>query len=100
MSEGISISDPANLGEGMVRQPVRLALLIGALAIMAAPAWANHGSSSCCSSPAPAASSCCNGSNGSTAGACARTVMVTECVPEQYTVKRTAYKTECRTEEY
>jgi hypothetical protein len=29
-----------------------------------------------------------------------RTIQVMECVPETYTTKRTAYKTECRTEEY
>lgn len=75
----------------MVRQPVRFALLLGAISAMAvSTARANHGSSSaCCNAPAPACSA-----------PCTRTIQVTECVPETYTVKRTAYKVECRTEEY
>ncbi len=64
----------------MVRQPVRLALLLGAITALAvSPARANN----CC---APAC------------GPTTRTIQVTECVPETYTAKRTVYKVECRTE--
>ncbi len=76
----------------MVCQPLRLALLIGAItAVAASPARANHNSAPCCNS---APTTCC-----STAPAY-RTVCCTECVPETYTVKRTCYRTECRTETY
>jgi hypothetical protein len=78
-------------GEGMVCQPLRLALLIGAItAVAVSPARATHNSAPCCNS-APA---CC-----STAPAY-RTITCTECVPETYTVKRTCYRTECRCETY
>jgi len=76
----------------MVCHTLRLALLIGAITAMAAPAWANHGSSGCCDS-APSANC------GSTAPAY-RTITVTECVPETYTQCVTRYRTECRTETY
>src|SRR5262245_14048647 len=64
----------------MVRQPVRLALLVGAIAAAA-------------STPARA-------QDKATCGPTMRTIMVTECVPETYKVKRTVYRTECKTEEY
>lgn len=65
----------------MVRQPVRFALLLGALtAVAVAPARADD--------------------KGCTTGTHVRTIKVTECVPETYKVKRTVYKTECKTEEY
>ena len=67
----------------MVRQPVRLALLLGAITALAvSPASANH-----CS--APCRTSC---------GPTTRTIRTTECVPETYTVKRTVYKVECKKE--
>jgi hypothetical protein len=63
----------------MVRQPVRLALLLGAITALAvSPARADQ-----CSAPCAPTT---------------RTIRVTECVPEQYTVKRTVYKVECRQE--
>jgi hypothetical protein len=70
----------------MVCQPVRFALLIGALAAAVSPARA-HGPSDC---GAPCSAPC---------GPTTRTIRVTECVPETYTVKRTVYKVECRTKE-
>jgi hypothetical protein len=79
-------------GEGMVCQPLRLALLIGAItAVAVSPVRANHNQAPCCNS---APTNCC-----STAPAM-RTITCTECVPETYTVKRTCYRTECRTEQY
>lgn len=67
----------------MVRQPVRLALLLGAITALAvSPARADH-----CSAPCPAP-----------CGPTTRTIRVTECVPETYTTKRTVYKVECRQE--
>jgi hypothetical protein len=66
----------------MVRQPVRIALLLGAItAVAVSPAMAQD------SAPA-------------TTKPCTRTIMVTECVPETYTVKKICHKYECRTEEY
>ena len=63
----------------MVRQPVRLALLLGAITALAvSPARADH-----CSAPCAPTT---------------RTIRTTECVPETYTVKRTVYKVECKTE--
>jgi hypothetical protein len=80
-------------GEGMVSRTLRMALLVGAVtAAVVSPAWAQH-RAPCCSDPcgapacAPAASA-----------PATRTITVTECVPEYYTVKRTSYKYECRTE--
>jgi hypothetical protein len=70
----------------MVCQPVRFALLIGALAAAVSPARA-HGRNDC---GAPCSAPC---------GPSTRTIRVTECVPETYTVKRTVYKVECRTKE-
>ena len=79
----------------MFRRTVRLALLIGALTAMAvSPAWANHQS---CNSCAPSCAPACESAPACCAPA-TRTIQVTECVPETYTVKRTAYKVECRQE--
>src|ERR1019366_9050084 len=73
-------------GEGMVCQPLRLALLIGAItAVAVSPVRANNGPE-CCGS-------------GTTAPAY-RTVTCTEWVRENVVTKRTAYKVECRTEQY
>jgi len=79
----------------MVCRTLRIALLVGAVtAVAATPAWATHRSAPCCDSPCGSSSSCAP-----TAPAY-RTIMVTECVPETYTVQRTAYRMECRTETY
>ncbi len=73
----------------MVCQPLRLALLIGAItAVAVSPVRASHHNSAPCCNPCA-----------STAPAY-RTITCTECVPETYTVKRTCYKMECRTETY
>jgi hypothetical protein len=65
----------------MAWQPVRFALLLGAItAVTVSPARADN-CASCCTTP------------------CTRTIQVKECVPETYKVKRTVYKTECKTEE-
>src|SRR5438128_667699 len=62
----------------MACQQVRIALLLGAItAVTVSPARADN-----C---APACTTPC-------------TRQVTECVPETYKVKRTVYKTECKTE--
>jgi hypothetical protein len=67
----------------MVRQSVRIAMLVGAVAaVAAAPGRAS----------AQTASGCCSPTT--------RTICVTECVPETYTAKRTVYKTEQRVEKY
>lgn len=63
----------------MVRQPVRIALLLGAITAVVSPARADGPAST---------------------NPCTRTIQVTECVPETYKVKRTAYKVECKTETY
>ena len=77
----------------MVCQPLRLALLIGAItAVAVSPIRANHCAPKCCD---PCGSSGC----GTTAPAF-RTVTCTEWVKETYTEKRTCYKVECRTETY
>lgn len=86
---GNRIGDYRDKGEGMVRQPVRFALLIGAVTAMAvSPANANffrsRGSCNSCS----------------TSDACSRTIQTYECVPETYTKQVTKYKIECKTEEY
>jgi hypothetical protein len=78
----------------MVCQPLRLALLIGAITAVAvspvqASFWAPRCSSPCESSPCA----------GTTAPAF-RTVTCTEWVRENVTTTRKAYKTECRTETY
>lgn len=89
VSEGNRIGVNRNKGEGMVCQPIRIALLIGAITAMAvSPARANH-NNSCSNSCAPACST-----------PSTRTIMVRECVPETYTQKVTRYKVECRQEEY
>ncbi len=63
----------------MACQPVRIALLLGAItAVTVSPARADN---CACTQP------------------CTRTIQVRECVPETYKVKRTVYKTECKTEE-
>src|SRR6185436_4288247 len=69
----------------MVRQSVRIALLVGAVAAVAslAPAGA---------SAQTASSGCCSPAT--------RTICCTECVPETYQVKRITYKTEQRVEKY
>lgn len=79
----------------MVCQPLRLALMIGAItAVAVSPAQANFRASrgNACGDP------CC-GSSGTTAPAY-RTITCTEWVRETYQTKRTAYKVECRTETY
>jgi hypothetical protein len=63
----------------MVRQPVRLALLVGAIAAAAI-------------SPARAQDKACPPKM--------RTIHVTECVPETYKVKRTVHRMECREEQF
>jgi hypothetical protein len=78
----------------MVCQPLRLALLIGAItAVAVSPASASFRAprSNCCDPCGPSA--------GTTAPA-TRTVSCTEWVRETYQVKRTAYRVECRTETY
>jgi len=70
----------------MVCQPLRLALLIGAItAVAVLPVRANAQAPACC--------------DGATAPAY-RTVTCTEWVRESYTTKRTAYRVECKTETY
>jgi hypothetical protein len=75
----------------MVCQPLRLALLIGAItAVAVSPAQANQGAPACgnpCGASAPTAP-------------CYRTITCTEWVKETYQVKRTSYKVECRTETF
>lgn len=76
----------------MVCQPLRLALLIGAItAVAVSPVRANFRAPRCCDPCGPSA--------GTTAPAF-RSVTCTEWVRETYTTKRTAYKVECRTETY
>jgi hypothetical protein len=73
----------------MVCQPVRIALLLGAItAVAVSPARAQVAAV-----PAPAATP-------AACGACTRTIQVTECVPETYTKKVITYKRVCKTEEY
>jgi hypothetical protein len=72
-------------GDGMVRQSVRIALMVGAVAVAAAaPARADQ--------PVASGDGCCSPPT--------RTICVTECVPETYTAKRITYKTEQRVETY
>ena len=71
----------------MVCQPLRLALLIGAITAVAV-------------SPLRAAPDCCNPCGSAPTAPAFRTVTCTEWVKESYTTKRTAYKVECRTEQY
>jgi hypothetical protein len=67
----------------MVWQPVRTALLFGAVAAVAV----STARADCNPAPAPCAPAM-------------RTITVTECVPEQYQATRTAYKVECKQETY
>jgi len=70
----------------MVCQPVRIALLLGAItAVAVSPARAQDIKAV----PAAAAPS-----------PCTRTIQVRECVPETYTKKVVTYKRVCKTEEY
>jgi hypothetical protein len=86
-------------GEGMVSRTLRMALLVGAVtAAVASPAWAFH-RAPCCNDPC-GSSPCAQAAPAAPAAPCTRTITVTECVPEKYTVKRTAYKYECKTETY
>jgi hypothetical protein len=74
----------------MVCQPLRLALLIGAItAVAVSPARADFLASRCCD---PCGSS--SGATGPAFRGC------TEWVKESYQVKKMAYKVECRTETY
>jgi hypothetical protein len=76
----------------MVCQPLRLALLIGAItAVAVSPVRANFRAPRCCDP--------CGSSSSATAPAF-RTVTCTEWVRETYTTKRTAHKVECKTETY
>ena len=78
----------------MVCQPLRLALLIGAItAVAVSPVRANFRAPRCCD-PCGSSAAC-----GPTAPAF-RTVNCTEWVRENVVTKRTAYKMECRTETY
>jgi len=65
----------------MVRQSVRIALLVGAVAAVAAAPGRAAAQSGCCSPQT-------------------RTICVTECVPETYQAKRITYKTEQKIEKY
>ena len=81
----------------MVSRTLRMALLVGAVtAAVVSPARADHPSAPCgsepCGAPACAPAAC------APAAPTYKTITVTECVPETYTVTKTAYKTECRTE--
>ena len=71
----------------MVCQPLRLALLIGAITAVAV-------------SPLRANGADCNSCGSSPTTPAFRTVTCTEWVKESYTTKRKAYKVECRTETY
>lgn len=76
----------------MVCQPLRLALLIGAItAVAVSPARANFRAPRCCDP--------CGSSSSATAPVF-RSAHCTEWVKETHAVKRTAYKVECRTETY
>jgi len=78
----------------MVCQPLRLALLIGAItAVAVSPARANFRAPGCCDNPCGSSSAC-------TTAPAYRTVCCTEWVRENYTTTRKAYKVECRTETY
>jgi hypothetical protein len=72
----------------MVCQPVRIALLLGAItAVAVSPARAQVAAPPVAPAPAPCA-------------ACTRTIQVTECVPVPYTKKVITYQRVCKTEEY
>jgi len=74
-----------NKGDGMVRQSVRIALMVGTVAAVAAAAPAR-------ACDQQASNGCCSPQT--------RTICVTECVPETYQVKRITYRTEQRQETY
>jgi len=66
-----------------------MALLVGAItAVAVSPARAQHHRSN----------GCCDSGVSSCTPTAPATRTITECVPEWYTVKRTCYRTECRTE--
>ncbi|HYV35842.1 MAG TPA: hypothetical protein VE988_09080, partial [Gemmataceae bacterium] len=80
----------------MVRQSVRIAMLVGIVAVVAAAAPARASAQPpAAAQPAPAVQtapgSCCPTT---------RTICVTECVPETYQVKKITCKTEQRVEKY
>jgi len=76
----------------MVCQPLRLALLIGAItAVAVSPVRASFWAPRCCESP-------CSSSPCGTTAPAFRTVTCTEWVKENVTTVRKAYKYECRTE--
>lgn len=88
----------------MVSRTLRMALLVGAVtAAVVSPARAYH-LAPCCYDSCGAPPACAPAQAAPCAPAAApaapqyRTITVTECVPETYTVKRTCYKYECRTE--
>jgi hypothetical protein len=86
-------------GEGMVCRTLRMALLVGAVtAAVVSPARASFRRAPCCNDPCGAP--CAPAAPAPAAAPAFRTVTVVECVPETYTVKRTAHKWECRTEQY
>jgi hypothetical protein len=76
----------------MVRQPVRIALLFGAVAAVAVS------SAQAEEKPAPATPE--KIAAPAPKGPPMRTIQVTECVPEQYQTTRTAYRIECKQEAY
>ena len=85
----------------MVCRTLRLALLVGAVtAAVVSPARAQHfRRAPCCDQPC--GNPCAQAAPAPAPAAPAmRTITVTECVPEKYTVKRTCYKWECVTEQY
>ena len=78
----------------MVCQPLRLALLIGAItAVAVSPVQAGFWSRNNCCNPCQS-DPCC------TSAPAYRTVCCTEWVRENYTTTRKTYRTECRTEVY
>jgi hypothetical protein len=74
-----------NKGDGMLRQSVRIALLVGTVAAVASAAPAR-------AADQIATNGCCSPAT--------RTICVTECVPETYTVKKICYTTEQKVEKY
>jgi hypothetical protein len=77
----------------MVCQPLRLALLIGAItAVAVSPVRANFRAPRCCEP--------CGSSSGCATAPAFRTVNCTEWVRENVTTKRTCYKVECKQETY
>ncbi|MBI3407529.1 MAG: hypothetical protein HY040_04135 [Planctomycetes bacterium] len=78
----------------MVRQPVRIALLLGAITAVVSPARADE--------PIQAGDKPAGDKQAQVrpTNPCTRTIQVTECVPETYKTKRTCYKVECKSETY